>query len=54
MISELKDSIEELKIDIINKQYQLDSLIDQYQELNNIEYDYDDLEEMKKYLEDDL
>ena len=44
MISELKESIDELKIDIINKQYQLDSLIEQYQELNNIEYNYEDSE----------
>ena len=54
MISDLKESIDELKIDIINKQYELDTLIEQYQSINNMEFDYDDLEEIKKYSEDNL
>ncbi len=42
LITTLKDSIEELKIDIINKQIKLDLLIKNYQELNDIEYEEED------------
>lgn len=44
LITTLKDSIEELKIDIINNQLKLDLAIEHYQELNNLEYD-DEVEE---------
>ena len=42
LITTLKDSIEELKIDIINKQIKLDLLIKNYQELNDFEYEEED------------
>lgn len=42
LIDELKKSIDELKIEIIQKQTELDSLIDQYQQLAGIEFDEDE------------
>ncbi len=37
LIRELKNTIKELKIEIIEKEEKLNSLIEQYQELKNIE-----------------
>lgn len=45
IIYELKNTIKKLKIEIINKQQELDSLLEQYQELSGIEFE--DNEETK-------
>ena len=37
LIKELKKAIEQLKLEILNKQEELNSLINQYQELSGIE-----------------
>ena len=34
---EIKEEIDKLKIDIIKKEYELDSLIEEYQKVNGIE-----------------
>ncbi len=37
LVVELKDTIDKLKLEILKKQEQLESLIEQYQELSGIE-----------------
>ena len=44
MNPDLKNIIEILKINIINKQQELDTLIDNYQLINNMDCDYEDIE----------
>ena len=39
IIQELKNAIEELKLDILDKQEQLNLLLNQYQQLTSIEFE---------------
>ncbi|MCR4580925.1 MAG: hypothetical protein K5666_00200 [Bacilli bacterium] len=43
LIEELKKAIEQLKLEILEKQEELDSLINQYQELSGIELEDDNI-----------
>lgn len=40
LVIELKNTIKKLKIEILEKQQQLDTLIEQYQELTDVDLDY--------------
>ena len=44
---EIKEEIDKLKIDIIKKEYELDSLIEEYQKVNGIELIDNDEEQIK-------
>lgn len=50
LIQELKNAIEKLKVEILEKQQKLNSLIDKYQELSGIEI-YEDInnEDLEEY-----